>query len=91
MNHYDFRWIEWNIEHIGEHGVSPEEAECVVRHEKPPWPRRQGEREFRVRGHTFAGDWLQVIYVVDEDGRIFVIHARPLTEIEKRQCRRMQR
>jgi hypothetical protein len=25
-----FRWIDWNRDHIGEHGVNPEEAELVV-------------------------------------------------------------
>jgi hypothetical protein len=26
----EFRWNAWNIEHIAEHGVTPEEAEAVV-------------------------------------------------------------
>lgn len=91
MTDYDFRWIEWNVEHIAEHGVSPLEAEQVVRHEQPPWPRRKGLNEYRVRGRTAAGVWLQVVYTVDADGRVFVIHGRPLTEAEKRQCRREQR
>lgn len=91
MKDYDFRWIHWNAEHIGEHGVSPGEAEYVVRHEQPPWPRREGPNEFRSRGQTARGVWLQVVYVVDEDGRLFVIHARPLTQREKQQCRRSHR
>ena len=89
MKDYVFRWIEWNVEHIGDHGVSTDEVEYVVRHENPPWPRRQGDNEFRVRGQTSAGIWIQVIYVVGVDGRTFVIHGRPLTQNEKRQCRRI--
>ena len=27
----EFRWNEWNVEHIAIHGVEPEEAEWVVR------------------------------------------------------------
>jgi hypothetical protein len=26
----DFRWNDWKVEHIGTHGVSPEEAETVI-------------------------------------------------------------
>jgi hypothetical protein len=56
----DFRWNEWNIEHVGRHGVTPEMAEEV----------------------------LQVVFVLDEDGSIYVLHARPLTDTEKRRYRR---
>jgi hypothetical protein len=31
---------------------------------------------------------LQVIYVLDEDGTIFVIHSRPMTDREKRRWRK---
>ena len=31
---------------------------------------------------------LQVVFVIDEDDAIYVIHARPLTEPEKRRHRR---
>lgn len=91
MKEYCFRWIQWNVAHIGEHGVEPAEAEYVVCHESMPWPRREGDREFRVRGQTAAGVWLQVVYVVDADDVLFVIHARPLTANEKRQSRRGRR
>lgn len=91
MKDYVFRWIEWNIDHIAEHGVSPSEAEFVVQHGKPPWPRQEGPRKFRVRGQSRDGYWLQVVFVVDPDKSVFVIHARPLTATEKRQCRRGQR
>ena len=39
-----------------------------------------------ARGH---GDrLLQVVFILDADGTVYVIHARPLTEREKRQYRR---
>lgn len=88
MKDYEFRWIEWNADHIGEHGVLPEEAEYVVRHAKPPWPRREGDEKYRVRGQTAYGEWLQVVYSFEPDKTIFVLHARPLTDHEKRQVRR---
>jgi uncharacterized DUF497 family protein len=83
-----FRWIEWNRDHIAEHGVSCDEAEMVVRQAKPPFPQQIGEDKLLVRGQGQGGRFLQVIYVLDPDDTIFVIHARPLTEREKKQYRR---
>lgn len=34
---------------------------------------------------------LQVVFVLDDDGTIFVIHARPLTDSEKGTYRRRRR
>jgi uncharacterized DUF497 family protein len=85
---YVFRWNEWNLEHIAEHGISVEEAEQVVRAPGRHYPRREGDRKYRVRGPTAFGYYLQVIYVVGSDNLLYVIHARPLTETEKRQLRR---
>ena len=87
MPRYRYRWNTWNVEHIGEHGVSVEEAEFVVDHARRPYPRQQGER-FLVIGQTAAGDYIQVAYVFDPPGVVFVIHARPLTDREKRRYKR---
>ncbi len=86
-----FRWNEWNVDHIGEHGVTPAEAEYIVRHAKPPYPCDVGDDKFEVRGQTEDGYYLAVVFVVDDDGTIFVIHARPLKDREKRQLRRRKR
>lgn len=88
---YEFRWNSWNLEHIAEHGVLPEEAEEVIRAARRPYPRREGDRKYRVRGQTGGGIYLQVIYVVDPDETLYVIHSRPLTDAEKRQLRRTMR
>lgn len=85
---YEFRWNEWNIIHIAEHGVTPEEAEYVVNHARNPFPRRIGEGKYYVAGQTEHGYYLQVIFIVDPMGSLFVIHARPLREHEKRRVRR---
>jgi uncharacterized protein len=77
-----FRWNAWNIAHLAEHGVSPEEAEQVVRSAQPPYPRREATRKYRVRGQTSAGYFLQVIYLIELDRTIYVIHARPLNDNE---------
>jgi hypothetical protein len=85
-----FRWNDWNRDHVAIHGVSPEEAEFVVEHTKPPYPEGIGEGKWRVRGQTAYGRYLQVIFVIENDC-YYVIHARGLADIEKRQLRRRRR
>ena len=36
----DFRWNEWNEEHVANHGVLPQEAEVVVESARRPFPRK---------------------------------------------------
>lgn len=86
-----FRWNDWNTDHVAGHGVTREGAEYVVDRARRPWPRREGDGKYRVRGNTEAGDWLQVIYIFSPADIAYVIHARPLTEREKQQERRRRR
>jgi hypothetical protein len=46
----DFRWNEWNTEHVAEHGVEREAAEHDVEGAKAPYPRRIGEDKLLVWG-----------------------------------------
>ena len=85
---YEFRWNAWNVGHIAKHGVTPEEAEYVVNRARSPYPRYQGDGRYLVRGQTAAGRWLQVVYIFSPPGVVYVIHARPLTDNEKRRDRR---
>lgn len=87
----EFRWNDWNLDHIAEHGVTPEEAETVVSNSRRPYPRELGQGKFIVWGRGSGGRLLQVIFIYDEDGTIYVIHSRPLDEREKRLFRRNQR
>ena len=88
---YGFRWNEWNVEHVGKHGVTIPEAESVVLDARRPYPSYEGDGKFLVRGRASAGRFLQVVYVVDDDGEtLYVIHARPLTDKEKCAWRRRQ-
>ena len=87
----DFRWTEWNVEHLARHGVDPEAAEQVVLEARRRYPRRVGEDKWLVWGADGSGRLLQVIFVLDEDGSVYVIHARPLTGREKRRHRRKAR
>ena len=87
----DFRWNQWNIEHLASHGVDPEEAEDVVVQASGPYPWRIGDDKLLVWGPGRGGRLLQVVFVLDDDGTAFVIHARELTNREKRIHRRRKR
>ena len=87
----DFRWNEWNEEHIGRHEVDAEEAENVVASARSPYPLVQGDDRYLVWGQTTAGRFLQIVFVIDPDDTIFVIHARELTEREKKRFRRRRK
>lgn len=86
----EFRWIDWNIEHIGQHRVMPEEAEWVACHPTTGYPRKH-RGGYIVWGQTPSGRWLQVAFARDDtedgEGCVFVYHARPLTPKEKRRAR----
>ncbi len=84
----EFRWNEWNIEHIHRRGVSPEEAEAIVGAAKRPFPRKIDDDKWLVWGRGSGGRLLQAVFVIDDDDSVFVIHARPLSEREKRRFRR---
>jgi uncharacterized DUF497 family protein len=86
-----FRWNDWNVAHIANHGVSPGEAEHVVNRARRPYPRQIGDEKFYVAGQAPDGSYLQVIFVLDADETVFVIHARPLTERERAIYRRTMR
>jgi len=85
---YEFRWNDWNIEQIDRHGIGREEAEYVVSHAKAPYPRYEGDGKFVVRGQSFSGTYMQVVYIFSPADVVYVIHARELTDSEKRRFRR---
>lgn len=87
----DFRWNDWNVQHIAAHGVDPEEAEDVVEGARKPFPFRREDDKWLVWGPSGRGQLLQVVFVLDDEGSVFVIHARPLSEREKRRYRRRRR
>jgi hypothetical protein len=80
---HEFRWIEWNIEKVEKHGCTPREAEQVVNCPARGFPHRSGEK-YQVHGRGNGGRWVQVVYLIDPDGAIFVIHAMPLTSRRRR-------
>ena len=87
----EFRWIPWNVAKVQSHGVSPGQAEYVIAHARPPYPQHREDDKWLVWGSADGGEPLQVVFVLDEDDTVFVIHARPLTEREKKRLRRSRR
>ncbi len=84
----EFRWNDWNLDHTSQHGVDPEEAEWVVENAQTPYPRRIREDKWLVWGRGRGGRLVQVIYLIDDDGTNYIIHAHLLDELEKRRYRR---
>lgn len=85
-----FRWNDWNLEHATKHGVEPWEAEYVVRNARSPYPQRREDEKWLVTGRGSGGRFLQVVFLLDDDDVVYVIHARPLTDKEKRRYRRRE-
>ena len=86
-----FRWNEWNVTHIADHGVTPTEAERIVENASSPYPESRGEGKWRVVGRGVGDRLLQVVYIVDVDDTLYVIHAMPLSDRDKRRHRRRNR
>jgi uncharacterized DUF497 family protein len=87
---YAFRWIDWNLDKISRHGVTPEEVEYVVNQARAPFPEEHGDKVF-VAGPTATGRWIQVVFVPDDVYTVFVIHSRPLSDAERMRYRRRLR
>ena len=72
-----FMWNHWNVDHIGDHGVMPQEAEEIVRRMTPPFPRDIGHGKLLVWGQTRHGRYLQVVYVNQPDEKVDFESLRP--------------
>ena len=86
-----FRWNDWNREHATKHGCRVQEIESVVESAEPPYPQRREDDRWLVMGRGAGGRFIQVIYVYSPPKVVYVIHARPLTETEKRRYRRRRK
>ena len=60
----------------------------VVEGAEPPYPQRHRNDTWLVIGRGHDGRFVQVVYLLDPDGTAYIIHARPLTDREKRRYRR---
>lgn len=87
----EFRWNEWNLDHATRHGVSVAECERVVRIAKRPYPLARGDGKYLVVGRGQGDRLIRVVYVLDDDATVYVIHAMPLSDSDKRRHRRRTR
>lgn len=89
----EFIWPEERIEHIAQHGVTPEEMEEVCFGKS--WVQRtksEGENPvYYVLGQTGAARYLFCVVIGFPDGKAYPVTAREMTEKEKRRFRRWRR
>jgi hypothetical protein len=79
-----FRWIEWNLDKVAKHGCTVSEVERVASNPPRGYPRKSGDDKLTVVGRGQGDRLVQVVYLVDDDGSLFVIHAMPLTTRRRR-------
>ncbi len=84
MGETAFRWNEWNREHATRHGCTVDEIESVVRRGGRGYPRSVDSKKWVVVGRGIGDRVIRVIYVIDPDRTIYVIHAMPLTMRRRR-------
>ncbi len=73
-----FRWHQWNLDKVAKHGMSPLEAERVVCNASRPYPQKRKDGRWLVIGRGQGDRFVEVVYLIDPDGTIFVIHAMDL-------------
>lgn len=75
MPWFQFFWTEENIQHLADHGVTPEQFETAVMHaETNEWSRSTGRPA--IRGRDDTGRMLFCVYEwVEEDVTIYPITA----------------
>ena len=80
---------EWSASHVAAHGVTLDEVREAIL-ERPYWsvPGRDGTT--LVYGQTYAGRYLLVV-TLNEDDEAFVVTARDMTDAEKKTFRRKAR
>ncbi len=80
-----FDWDEANREHIGRHGVTPEEAEQVLASNPLEIESREHQGELRTvcLGRTEAGRALLVVYTMRNE-KIRIITAYPVSRKKRR-------
>jgi len=88
-------WDDWNVEHIADHGVEPEEVEEVCTSRRRLVLRiglsKQGLKRYQAFGPTDSGRLLTIILDHVQPGRFYVVTARDMTEREKRGHRRRRK
>jgi hypothetical protein len=81
-----FKWIDWNLEHATRHGITVSEIEAIVSH-PAQGPRHVGDNKYVVVGRGIGERVIEVVYVIDAAGPVFVIHAQQVTTRRRRRGR----
>jgi len=86
----DFIWPEERIEHIAEHGVTPEEVEevCFGKHLVLRAKSKGRNPVYYVLGQTDAGRYLFCLVIRLPDGKGYPVTARDITAKEKGRYRK---
>ena len=79
----EFEWDDNNIEHITEHGVSPDEVEDVA-FDNDPWIRKGRKGTRYMLGYTIAGRYLFVVYNLKGKGIARVITSMDMDKKTRR-------
>lgn len=86
----EFVWAQDRIDHVAQHGVTPEEVEQVC-FGRPLVQRAKSEGEnpvYYVLGQTNAGRYLLTVIIRFPDGKGYPVTGRPMTNKEERRYRR---
>jgi uncharacterized DUF497 family protein len=86
-------WPKERVDHIGRHGITPEEVEEVC-FDQPLIFRAKAEGPnpvYYVLGQTAAGRHLFCVVIQFPDGNGYPVTARPMTDKEKRRYRRWKK
>ncbi len=81
-----FIWDHFNVPHIAEHHVSPEEAEEACFNN--PLILKSRQDRFYVLGRTDQGRYLTVIMELKPKSKVYVITARSMTDSERHRFQR---
>ena len=89
----EFIWPQDRIEHIGNHGVEPNEVEEVCfGHAFVQRAKTSGKNPvYYVLGQTSAGRHLFCVVIQFPDGKGFPVTARPMSPNEKKRYNRWKR
>jgi len=83
-----FEWNEWNIEHIAQHAVTPQEVEEAC-YNQAVFRKTTGGL-YLVYGQADAGRYLFIVVRYKAGGLVYVITARPMNKNEQKYYRKQR-
>jgi hypothetical protein len=85
----EISWTHRSEAHVARHGLTPYEVDEAVRNRPRVIRFHRGVQMVLCR--TSSGRYICVLLAEGEDGRDFVVTARDMTDVEKREYRRKAR